>query len=98
MSENERSKRRRFPKVSRERAVPPDPTSRAECVRALTRKITALHAHVRAEKGWRDRRQLRALEGAINARGEVLKLLRSQAPTVWQTLCAELDLAYENPT
>lgn len=76
----------------RERAIPPDAPSRAELVRALTRTINRIEAHVRAGANWRNRRQLDALRRAVDARGTVLELLRVDAPTVWDALVTELQL------
>jgi hypothetical protein len=78
--------------VFRARAVPPDTQGRSDLVRSLTRTIAQIGAHVRRGDHWRDRRQLWALEKAIDARGEALEALRADAPDVWRTLCAEFRL------
>lgn len=90
----QRSGRRPRPPLLREQHVPPDAATRADMVRRLTATIASLEKHLRSDPAhWRDRKTLRSLEKAINARSEILELLRSEQPTVWDALCAELHLS-----
>lgn len=95
MPQKKRSRPR--PALVRKRTVPPDAASRAELVRALTRTILQLKDHLVRGDHWRDRRRMRALERAINDRGEVLERLRTEQPAAWRATCEEFGLSVTSP-
>lgn len=87
------------PALLRKREAPPDAATRADVVRALTRRIDEANQHLKGPSNrWRDRQTIRSLEQAINERGEILLLLCAEQPRTWQTLCAELGLEVPEPT
>lgn len=97
MSGNEgapKPKKRRA--LVRPRTIPSDAASRVELIRALTRTIRRIDAHVRAGENWRNRRQLDAFRNALDERGKILEQLQADAPAVWGALVAELDLEVPN--
>ena len=87
------TRRRSRPPLLRTRHVPPDAATRTDIVRALTKTILRLSAHLRAQPAHRrDRKTTRSLECAINERGVILELLRTEQPIVFNILREELRL------
>lgn len=74
------------------RAEPQTPEECAARVRALTTTLAAAADHLCQGTGWRNRRVLRLVESARNARGALLEHLATTCPHVRDALCTELNL------